>query len=173
MRVLFFSHALRKQQVAMQPLQSEAKSLLWFCRLQTQQLCLVVGRPTFAISPQAYTRNNLRRSKIQKFTWGGACPTDFSSRRATHALMVYWNPLFKILDPPLYTVYINYAENNLPWFGRQSLPWVNDHRHISLVVSQTHFLPQHSLEDGPGHGWWLVRLRVLLEASNKQLKCYA
>ena len=35
---------------------------LWFCGLQTQQLGLVVGRPTFAISPQEYTRKDFRRS---------------------------------------------------------------------------------------------------------------
>ena len=37
------------------------------------KLGLAVGRPIFAISPQDYARNDLRRSEIQNFP-GGACP---------------------------------------------------------------------------------------------------
>ena len=40
------------------------------CRLQTQQLGLAVSHPIFAISPQEYTRNDLRRSVIL----GGIAP---------------------------------------------------------------------------------------------------
>jgi len=37
------------------------------------KLGLAVGRSIFAISPQDYARNDLRRSEIQNFPWG-ACP---------------------------------------------------------------------------------------------------
>ena len=50
---------------------------------------------------------------------------------------------------------------------------LNHHRLVRLVGSHTHFLPQHSLENEPGHGWWLLKLRVLLEATNKQVLCLA
>ena len=40
---------------------------LLILRASTQQLGLAVGRPTFANSPQIYTRNDLRRSEIQNF----------------------------------------------------------------------------------------------------------
>ena len=42
--------------------------------LQTQQPGLAVDRPTFAISPQEYTKNDLRRSEIQIFPGGGRAP---------------------------------------------------------------------------------------------------
>ena len=53
----------------MQPLRPEAESHLLFCGLQTQQLGL--SRPTLAISPQEYTRNNLRL-EIPNFLQGHA-----------------------------------------------------------------------------------------------------
>ena len=48
----------------------------YFCGLQTQQPPgLAVGRPTFAISPQEYTRNDLRGSEIQNITEGACSQT--------------------------------------------------------------------------------------------------
>ena len=44
------------------------------CGLQTQQPGLAVRRPTFVISPQEYARNDLKRSEIQNFPWGGHAP---------------------------------------------------------------------------------------------------
>ena len=66
------------------------------CRLQTQQLGLAVGRPIFAISPQHYTRNELRRSEIKNFP-GGYAPDPLARVLCVHT----GTPLFKILDPPL------------------------------------------------------------------------
>ena len=81
-RECLFSHALRGLPAAMQPLWLEAESCLWFCELQTR---LVVGRSTFAIAPQEYTRNDLRRSKKHKnFPGGGGACT----------------PLRALLEPP-------------------------------------------------------------------------
>ena len=54
----------------LQTLQPEMKSRLQFCELQTQQLGLAVGCPTFAIPPQEYTRNDLRMSEIQNLPRG-------------------------------------------------------------------------------------------------------
>ena len=49
--------------------------------------------PKLTISPQEYTRNNLRRPEIQNFP-GGACPqTPLAS--ALRALIAYWNPPFQ------------------------------------------------------------------------------
>ena len=76
------------------PLRPEAESRLWFCGLQTQQLTLVVGCPTFAIWPQNYSRNNLRRLNIKKIFWG-AMPPDSPSRRATCAIIAYRKPPFQ------------------------------------------------------------------------------
>ena len=74
----------------MQPLQPEAESHLWFCRLQTQQQGLVVGRPTFC---NFTLRVRQKRSQKVK-NWGGGMPPNPSSRRATRVLIGYWNPPF-------------------------------------------------------------------------------
>ena len=64
------------------------------------KLGLAVGRPIFAISPQDYARNDLRRSEIQNFP-GGACPQT-PLEGALRALQSHnGTPLSKILDPPL------------------------------------------------------------------------
>ena len=86
----------------MHPLRPEAESRLRFCgRVQTQQLGLVQSSNFLQFSPQEYTRNDLTRSKIIKiFLGGGACPqTPLAGALPT--LIAYWNPLSKILDPPL------------------------------------------------------------------------
>ena len=77
----------------------EAESRFWFCGLQTQQLGLVVGRPTFLISSQDYFRNDLRRSNIQKFSWESMPPRPI--QQAPYALFQSraGTPLLKILDP--------------------------------------------------------------------------
>ena len=46
---------------------------LKFFSLPAQQVDLVIGHLTFGISPQEYTRNDLRRSEIPNFPWW-ACP---------------------------------------------------------------------------------------------------
>ena len=62
------------------------------CGLKRSHTCglqgLAVSCPIFAISPQEYTRNDLRRSVIL-----GGMPPDHPSRHAT------CTPPFKILDP--------------------------------------------------------------------------
>ena len=65
------------------------------CGLKRSHTCglqgLAVSCPIFAISPQEYTRNDLRRSVIL-----GGLPPDHPSRHAMHT------PPFKILDPALH-----------------------------------------------------------------------
>ena len=65
--------------------------------LRASTLNLAVGRPAFAISPKEYTRNYLRRSKIQNFAWG-ACPQTPLARGPTGQTLNQEESLVKFLS---------------------------------------------------------------------------
>ena len=58
----------------------------------TTTIRLAVDRPTFCnFTPRLHQK----RSQEVKFSWGGGMPPDLPSRRATRALIAYWNPPFQ------------------------------------------------------------------------------
>ena len=60
-----------------------------------QQLGLVVGRPTFCnFTPRVHQKQSQKIKHHKNFP-GGGMPPDPPSRRATRALIAYWNPPFE------------------------------------------------------------------------------
>ena len=67
---------------------------------------LTVGHPTLAVSPMNGTKSDLRRPGIKNFPGGTCLHVPHPLARALRALYAishvsHWNPLFKVLDPPL------------------------------------------------------------------------